>query len=90
MSCSNKEVILSPSDSQTQYDFTNLEFEAEMKTPVSRLFKNADSNSSDEDSEPVKDTNLGKVEINKVNENKRDRHSSGKSNKNKGGKKPRN
>ena len=60
-----------------------------MKTPASKLFRNVDSSSSDEDSGSVENINLGKVQISKVNLNKRDRHSSGKANKNNEGKKPR-
>ena len=89
VSCSNKDVVLSPTDNQTQYDFTDLEHDPEMKTPASKLFRNVDSSSSDEDSGSVENINLGKVQISKVNLNKRDRHSSGKANKNNEGKKPR-
>ena len=85
VSCS-KDVVLSPSKNDPDYDFINLDQDSVKKTPASKLFRNGNCSSTEDDSDNDKEIGLNNDKISKVNVNKRGRNSSGR-NKNKDDKK---
>ena len=77
VSCNkNKDVVLSPNKNDPDYDFINID--TMKKTPSSKLFRNADCSSTEDDSDNEKETSLNHANINNINLNKRERNSSGK------------